>query len=158
MDNQKQLKVSAIKDGTVIDRIPSHELFRVIDILGLATQDVQMTFGMNLDSKKLGKKAIIKIADKFFEDDDVNRIALVAPEAKLNIIKDYQVVEKRSLVVPEEIVGLVRCFNPRCVTNHEPIPPRFTTLNTAKGLVLRCHYCEKETSQRDLHIISKNGC
>lgn len=156
-NHSKELKVSAIKDGTVIDRIPSHELFHVIEILGLAGGSYQMTFGTNLESKKLGRKAIIKIADKFFENDDVNRIALVAPDAKLNIIKDYQVVEKRPLEIPSEIVGLVRCMNPRCVTNHEKIETRFATRMGPNGLILRCHYCEKETSRKNLQIISKNG-
>ncbi|MFA5426512.1 MAG: aspartate carbamoyltransferase regulatory subunit, partial [Bacteroidales bacterium] len=91
-----------------------------------------------------------------FEEDDVNLIALVAPDAVLNIIKEYQVVEKRKLAIPSEIRGLVRCLNPRCITNHEPVKTRFKTLTTPEGLVLKCHYCEKETSQKNLQIISSN--
>jgi aspartate carbamoyltransferase regulatory subunit len=153
---KKQLKVSAIRNGTVIDRIPAGELFHVIEILGLAKGNYQMTFGTNLESKVLGSKSIIKITDKFFEEDDVNLIALVAPDAVLNIIKEYQVVEKRKLAIPSEIRGLVRCLNPRCITNHEPVKTRFKTLTTPEGLVLKCHYCEKETSQKNLQIISSN--
>ena len=156
MDEKKKLKVSAIRNGTVIDRIPANELFHVIEILGLTSGDFQMTFGTNLESKVLGKKAIIKISDKFFEEDDVNRIALVAPDAKLNIIRDYAVVEKRQVSIPSEIHGLARCLNPRCVTNHEPVETRFTTRMSPNGLYLRCHYCEKETSGKNLQIISKN--
>lgn len=153
---KKQLQVSAIKNGTVIDRIPAGELFHVIEILGLAKGNYQMTFGTNLKSKVLGSKSIIKITDKFFEEDDVNLIALVAPDAVLNIIKEYQVVEKRRLIIPSEIRGLVRCLNPRCITNHEPVKTRFTTLVMSDGLVLKCHYCEKETNQKNLQIISSN--
>lgn len=153
---KKQLQVSAIKNGTVIDRIPAGELFHVIEILGLAKGNYQMTFGTNLKSKVLGSKSIIKITDKFFEEDDVNLIALVAPDAVLNIIKEYQVVEKRRLTIPSEIRGLVRCLNPRCITNHEPVKTRFTTLVMSDGLVLKCHYCEKETNQKNLQIISSN--
>lgn len=153
---KKQLKVSAIRNGTVIDRIPAGELFHVIEILGLAKGNYQMTFGANLESKVLGSKSIIKITDKFFEEDDVNLIALVAPDAVLNIIKEYQVVEKRKLAIPSEIRGLVRCLNPRCITNHEPVKTRFKTLTTPEGLVLKCHYCEKETSQKNLQIIGSN--
>jgi aspartate carbamoyltransferase regulatory subunit len=156
METKKKLKVSAINNGTVIDRIPAGQLFHVIEILGLAKGDFQMTFGTNLESKVLGLKSIIKISDKFFEEDDVNRIALVAPDAILNIIKNYQVVEKRPVVIPSEIFGLVRCLNPRCITNHEPIKTRFTTRMTPGGLVLKCHYCEKETGQKYLQIISNN--
>ncbi len=156
METKKKLKVSAIKNGTVIDRIPAGELFHVIEILGLARGDFQMTFGTNLESKVLGVKSIIKISDKFFEEDDVNRIALVAPDAILNIIKDYKVVEKRFVVIPSGICGLVRCLNPRCITNHEPVKTRFTTRMTPEGIVLKCHYCEKETGQKNLQIISNN--
>jgi aspartate carbamoyltransferase regulatory subunit len=156
METKKKLTVSAIRNGTVIDRIPAGQLFHVIEILGLARGDFQMTFGTNLESKVLGVKSIIKISDKFFEEDDVNRIALVAPDAILNIIKDYQVVEKRPVVIPSEICGLVRCLNPRCITNHEPVKTRFTTRMTPGGLVLICHYCEKETGQKNLQIISNN--
>jgi aspartate carbamoyltransferase regulatory subunit len=156
METKKKLKVSAINNGTVIDRIPAGQLFHVIEILGLAKGDFQMTFGTNLESKVLGLKSIIKISDKFFEEDDVNRIALVAPDAILNIIKNYQVVEKRPVVIPSEIFGLVRCLNPRCITNHEPVKTRFTTRMTPGGLVLKCHYCEKETGQKNLQIISNN--
>ena len=104
MKEPKQLSVSAIESGTVIDHIPANTLFKVISILGLDHIDSQITFGTNLESKKLGRKAIIKISGKFFEDTDINRIALVAPEAKLNIIKDYEVVEKKVVEVPDEIV------------------------------------------------------
>lgn len=155
MEQEKQLKVSAIRNGTVIDRIPSHELFRVIDILGLSRGHYQMTFGTNLESKHLGRKAIIKIADKYFEDDDVNRIALIAPEAKLNIIKEYEVVEKKMVTIPSEVCGIARCMNPRCVTNHESIETKFDTIDSAEGVALRCHYCEKITTQKNLQIISK---
>ncbi len=87
-----KLKVSAIKDGTVIDHINALSLFKVIKILGLDKIKNQITFGTNLDSAKLGRKAIIKVSDKFFQDDEIDKIALIAPHAKLNIIEDYEVV------------------------------------------------------------------
>jgi len=113
MIQKKQLSVSAIENGTVIDHIPAQNLFKVISILGLSNIDSLITFGTNLESRRLGKKAIIKIAYKFFETDEINRIALVAPHAKLNIIKDYTVVEKRLVEVPDSIIGIVKCFNPK---------------------------------------------
>ncbi len=155
MEQEKQLKVSAIKNGTVIDRIPSSQLFRVIEILGLEHCDGQITFGMNLDSKQLGSKAIIKMSGLFFEDDDINRIALIAPEAKFNVIHDYEVVEKRHVSTPEMIVGIAKCFNPKCVTNHQPVTTRFRTLKTEQGVALHCHYCEKITDAQHLKIIGK---
>lgn len=152
MKEPKQLSVSAIQNGTVIDHVPAKYLFKVIQILGLDHIDTQITFGTNLESKKLGRKAIIKISDKFFEDADINRIALVAPDAKLNIIRDYEVVEKKVVEVPENIVGIAKCMNPKCITNFEPVTTRFKVVSK-KNVALRCHYCEKITNQENMQII-----
>ena len=151
---EKQLKVSAIKNGTVLDNIPADQLFKVIDILGLSRSGNQITFGTNLESKLLGKKAIIKISDKFFKDDDINRIALIAPQAKINIIHDFEVVEKRVLSIPESIEGIAKCMNPACVTNHQNILTRFTTITDSPDVKLLCRYCEKITDLKNLKIIS----
>lgn len=152
MSKSKELKVSAIKDGTVIDHIPAANLFKVISILGLDKMKNQMTFGTNLESHKLGHKSIIKVADKFFEDDEINRIALVAPQAKLNIIRDYEVVEKSMVEIPGEVVGYVKCVNPKCITNNEAVVTRFD-LESKEPVELRCHFCEKVTSEDHLEII-----
>jgi aspartate carbamoyltransferase regulatory subunit len=157
MTNEKEFKVTAIKDGTVIDHVPSKQLFKVIEILGLENYANQITFGMNLESKKLGNKAIIKIADRFFEDDDINRIALIAPQAKFNIIRDYKVVEKRSVAIPEIITGIAKCVNPHCITNHQPVETRFAAQSSGNGIALTCCYCEKTTDSQTLKIIMKNA-
>ncbi|KPL26657.1 MAG: aspartate carbamoyltransferase, partial [Bacteroides sp. SM1_62] len=119
MKDRKQLSVSAIKDGTVIDHIPAKSLFKVIDILGLDHIEKMMTFGTNLESKKLGLKGIMKLSEVFFAEDDLNRIALVAPDVKVNIIRDYEVVEKRLVEIPEKVEGIVKCVNPVCITNNQ---------------------------------------
>ncbi len=151
---EKHLKVSAIKNGTVLDHIPAEQLFKVIDILGLSGISNQITFGTNLDSKFLGKKAIIKISDRYFESDEINRIALIAPQAKINIIHNFEVAEKRILSIPSSIKGIVKCMNPVCVTNHQPIETLFTTITDESELKLLCHYCEKITDKENLKIIS----
>ena len=143
--NEKQLKVSAIKNGTVLDHIPSCQVFKVIDILGLNESEHPVTFGVNLDSKSMGNKGIIKISERFFKDDELNKIALIAPNASVNIIRDFEVVEKKVLKIPETISGIVRCINPMCVTNHEDITPRFRTIVKGERIQLQCHYCEKIT-------------
>jgi aspartate carbamoyltransferase regulatory subunit len=151
--NEKSLEVRAIENGTVIDHIPAQNLFKVISILGLEKIQNKITFGTNLESKKLGLKAIIKISDKYFEKDDINRIALVAPQAKLNIIKDYKVIEKKIVEAPSEITGIARCFNPKCITNSEPVQTKFyVSVNDGK-VSLKCHYCEKFTDEDHLEII-----
>jgi len=152
MKEPKQLSVSAIENGTVIDHIPAKNLFKVIQILNLDHIDNQITFGTNLESKKLGRKAIIKISDKFFEDEDINRIALVAPDAKLNIIRDYEVVEKKVVEVPDVIVGIAKCMNPKCITNFEHVTTRFKVVSK-KNVALKCHYCEKITNQENMQIV-----
>ena len=152
MDTKKELKVSAIKNGTVIDHIPSPSLFKVISILGLDNTSHQVTFGTNLESRQLGTKAIIKVTDIFFKDDEINKIALVAPDAKLNIIKDYQVVEKKVVNVPDYVVGLAKCMNPQCITNNEEMLPRFE-VSQKKPVALKCEYCEKITDSQHLEII-----
>ncbi|MBO6254159.1 MAG: aspartate carbamoyltransferase regulatory subunit, partial [Bacteroidaceae bacterium] len=92
-ENKEEMQVAALKNGTVIDHIPSDKLFTVVSLLGLKHLTNNITIGNNLDSKLLGKKGIIKIADKFFTDDEINRIAVVAPNVRMNIIRDYEVVE-----------------------------------------------------------------
>ncbi|HPR31936.1 MAG TPA: aspartate carbamoyltransferase regulatory subunit [Prolixibacteraceae bacterium] len=147
----KALQVSAIKDGTVIDHIPAERLFDVINILGLVNSPNMVTFGTNLDSKRLGKKGIIKIANRFFQGDEIDKIALIAPHAKLNIIRNYEVVEKRVVEIPDEIGSIVKCFNPKCITNHESIPTRFQVVSK-NPVELRCHFCEKITYEAQVVI------
>ncbi len=151
MKDEKQLKVSAIKNGTVIDHVPAKNLFKVISILGLDHIDNQITFGTNLESKKLGSKAIIKITDKYFEGEEINKIALVAPQAKLNVIRDYKVVEKQVVEVPDSIIGIARCVNPKCITNAENVRTKFTVISK-KEVSLKCYYCEKITDQEHMII------
>ncbi len=149
MKDKKKLSVSAIENGTVIDHIPSKNLFKVISILGLEKIDNLITFGTNMESKTHESKAIIKIADKFFERDEINRIALVAPHAKLNIIRNYNVVEKQVVEVPDNIAGIVKCVNPKCITNVEPVKTKFTVVDK-QTVALKCHYCEKITDQEHM--------
>ena len=151
MKDRTHLVVSAIKDGTVIDHIPAKDLFKVITILGLDKIENQITFGTNLESKKLGKKSIVKISGLFFRNEDINRIALVAPEAKLNIIKDYLVVEKRVVKIPDQIIGIAKCVNPKCITNNETVNTRFSVVDKL-NVKLRCYYCEKITDRNNMVI------
>lgn len=152
MKSLKQLSVSAIENGTVIDHIPAHSLFNVITILGLDHCTNQITFGTNLESKRLGHKAIVKIADKYFEDADINKISLVAPSAKLNIIKDYEVVEKKEVQIPDSIEGIIKCVNPKCITNNDKVKTKFT-VESKDNVSLRCHYCEKITDQEHFQFL-----
>ena len=149
---RKELQVSAIENGTVIDHIPAKSVFQVVKLLGLESCKEQILFGTNLESKKFGKKGIVKVANRFFESDEINKIALAAPSATLIVIRNYQVVEKKKVQIPDHIRQYVRCFNPNCITNHENIPTKFQVTDK-KEIRLRCHYCEKVTDKNNLFFI-----
>ncbi len=123
--DKKELAVAALENGTVIDHIPSKVLFKVVKLLGLENVDTHLTIGNNLPSKRMGSKGIIKIADVTIPEAVLNRIAIIAPGAKVNIIRDFEVVEKRAVELADIIIGVVRCSNPKCITNNEPMRTRF---------------------------------
>jgi aspartate carbamoyltransferase regulatory subunit len=148
-NQRKELKVSAIEHGTVIDHIPSGSVFQVLKILNLTGYADQLLIAVNLDSRKMGKKGIIKVNNKFFKSDEINKIALVAPSATLIIIKNFEVIEKKQVEVPDVAENIVKCFNPNCITNNEEIGTRFTVIDKAE-LKLRCHYCEKITASNNM--------
>lgn len=146
-----ELKVSAIENGTVIDHIATKDLFNVLNILNLDQHADLILFGSNLDSKKMGKKAIIKIANRFFEHDEIDKIAIVAPTATLTLIKDYKIAEKRTLPIPDMIYSFIKCINPNCVTNKEKISSKFHVISK-EPVSLKCHYCEKITTQKNIQF------
>jgi aspartate carbamoyltransferase regulatory subunit len=146
---RKELQVAALENGTAIDHIPSDKVFDVVSLLQLDRLSHPITIGSNLESKKMSTKGIIKIADKFFAEDEINRIALVAPNVNLNIIKDYEVVEKKDVVLPDMIIDIVKCNNPKCITNNEPMKTRFHVTDKEK-VELKCHYCEVRIEKEDI--------
>lgn len=146
---RKELQVAALQNGTAIDHIPSDKVFHVVSLLKLDRLKNPITIGSNLESKKMGTKGIIKIADKFFREDEINRIALVAPRVNLNIIKSYEVVEKKNVELPNEVIEIVKCNNPKCITNNEPMRTRFHVIDKEK-VELQCHYCEVKIAKEDI--------
>ena len=151
MANKKELQVAALENGTAIDHIPADQLFKVVSLLGIESLSTRVTIGYNLDSKKMGKKGIIKISDKFFEQDEINRISLIAPTVNLNIIRDYEVVEKKTVSLPDEVRGIVKCNNPKCITNNEPMQTCFQVIDK-ENVTLRCHYCEVKIKKEEIEL------
>ncbi len=145
----KELQVAALESGTAIDHIPANAVFKVVSILQLQKLGNRITIGNNLNSSKMNKKGIIKISDKFFEEEEINRIALVAPNINLNIIKNYEVIEKKKVTLPDEIVEIVVCNNPKCITNNEPMNTRFHVIDKER-VVLQCHYCELKMTKEEI--------
>jgi aspartate carbamoyltransferase regulatory subunit len=140
---KKELLVTAIENGTVIDHIPADKTYDVANLLHLQDLDTPVTIGYNLPSKKIGRKGIIKITDKFFTEEEISRLSVVAPKIVLNIIRNYEVVEKKTVETPDELRGIVKCNNPKCITNNEPMQTIFNVIDKEKG-ILKCHYCDKE--------------
>ena len=138
-----KLSVEAIEKGTVIDHIPAEKTYQVALLLGLFNLTTPVTIGNNYLSKKIGKKGIIKVSDKFFTDEEISRLSVVAPKIVLNIIRDYEVVEKKTVDTPDELRNIVKCNNPKCITNNEPMQTIFNVVDKDSG-ILKCHYCDKE--------------
>ena len=152
MENKRELKVSAIDNGTVIDHIPQGAVLRVMKILNLEDFTDQIYFGANLESKKYGKKGIIKVSGRFFKPEEINKISLVAPTATVIEIRNYEVVNKLQVDIPDEVVGFVKCFNPKCITNHEKMTTYFSVIDK-EDLKLHCHYCEKNINKENIIFI-----
>jgi aspartate carbamoyltransferase regulatory subunit len=143
MSNKTERQVAAIKNGTVIDHIPAEKTYQVVNLLQLETLETPVTIGYNYPSNKIGRKGIIKVSDKFFTDEEISRLSVLAQNVVLNIIHDYEVVEKKTVKTPDELRGIVKCNNPKCITNNEPMNTVFHVVNKEKG-ILKCHYCDKE--------------
>ncbi len=139
----KELRVRKIRNGTVIDHIPAGRSLAVLRILGIrGMEGLVVAIVMNVESKKLGKKDIVKIEERILSREEVDKIALIAPTATINIIKDYKVVKKYRVSLPNEIIGLIKCINPTCISNkpNEPIRPIFTVISRNPPK-LQCIYC-----------------
>ena len=141
--SKKERLVAAIENGTVIDHIPAEKTYQVVSVLGLEKLTTPVTIGNYFESKRIGRKGIIKVSNKFFTDAEISQLSVVAPKAVLNIIHDYEVSEKKTVETPDEIKGIVKCNNPVCITNNEPMETVFNVVDKAHGII-KCRYCEKE--------------
>ncbi len=138
----EELRVRKIRNGTVIDHLPQHSSLDVLKILGITGKEGNvLSIAMNVPSKRLGRKDIVKVEDRELNSQEVNKIALIAPRATINIVRDYKVMEKRRVVLPDAIKGFPKCANPACISNsNEPVQPTFY-VERKEPLRIRCHYC-----------------
>ncbi len=147
------LKVTTIKDGVVIDHIPSDDVFKVFNILHLQEQKYPLTMAMNLRSKAMNHKAIIKIESKHLSKTELMKITLIAPSATVNLIVNEKVVEKLHLIIPHNIIDALLCDNSKCISNHEKrISTNFSINTHNKNHYARCFYCEKEYLLKELSL------
>ena len=148
---QQQLLVAALENGTVIDHIPCDKVFQVVSLLHLDQNDRDaITIGMNLKSERIGLKGIVKVANKFFTDEELNQLSVITPNVTLITIRDFEVVEKKEVQMPDTLTGIVHCPNPKCICNNEPMRTVFH-LERPSGR-LRCHYCNTEIATAEAVI------
>ncbi|MHA7733359.1 aspartate carbamoyltransferase regulatory subunit [Nitrosopumilus sp. S6] len=141
---QSELMVRRIKEGTVIDHIDEGKGLQVLNALRIDGKDGSLiTIALNVPSGKFKKKDIIKVENKFLKDDDTNKIAVIAPKATINMIKDYKLVEKRRVSLPNEIDKIFRCSNPDCITNSTEHIESIMDVIDKEGTVLKCRYCAR---------------
>lgn len=137
----KEMKVDAIKCGTVIDHIPGGKAFKIVDLLGIGQND-QVMIGTNLYSAKYGQKDVIKIENRILSEDELNSISLVGPNVTVSIIEEFHPVKKSRLEIPDVIKSILPCPNRHCITNNEDVVSHFT-VETRDPLKMRCYYCER---------------
>ena len=152
-NDKSELKIKAIENGTVIDHITANKTLHILKILGLPDNETQnITVAMNVSSKELGRKDILKIENRELDHEELNQVALIAPKATINIIRDYKPVKKNKIVLPNKITSIIKCTNPKCITDYEnePITPIFNVV-TENPPVASCHYCEKLIETEDIY-------
>jgi aspartate carbamoyltransferase regulatory subunit len=147
----REYRVTALKQGTVVDHLPPGMALKAIEVLGIDESHV-VTVGINLESKKWGRKDIVKIEGKELNEQEVAKIALLGSHTTISIIRDWRVVEKLPVLLPTEIRGVVLCPNPSCITNSDPVRTRFH-VEKEEPLRVRCMYCERVVGKDELELI-----
>ncbi|HEX9744180.1 MAG TPA: aspartate carbamoyltransferase regulatory subunit [bacterium] len=144
--------ISQIERGTVIDHLNPNVVFQIVRILDIDDDtEEQVTVGTNLFSKHMGRKGIIKIGNRFLDQDTINKIAIISPNATVSNIDNYEVVQKFNVEIPEEVVSVITCPNPNCVTNSEGVATRFRLVERDPILML-CTYCERYIRENEIEI------
>lgn len=144
-----ELQITALQKGTVIDHIPSEKTMKIVELLALVGSSERVTVAFNIDSKRQGKKGIIKIADRYLTAQELEKIAILAEEATVNIIDNFKVIEKKEMLLPETLVNIVQCGNNKCISNTENIESKFEVETDNK---LRCFYCERTVEKKEAII------
>jgi aspartate carbamoyltransferase regulatory subunit len=154
IQDEKAIKVSALRHGTVIDHLARGTGLKVLFVLGLEERigGGTVAIGLNLESSKLGQKDLIKIEDHELKQAEVDKIALLSPAATLSIIRNFKVIRKFRPEIPDALEAVVRCTNPSCISNHEKIASRFSVVHRAP-LRLRCNFCERAIAEEDIELL-----
>ena len=150
MKTPRELKVKPIRNGTVIDHITANKALNVLKILGLPDEKTAVTIAMNVKSSQMGAKVIVKIEGRELESREVDKIALIAPNSTINIVREYEIVGKGKVKLLNNVKGILKCPNPNCITNtNEPVKTTFQIIDT-EPLMLRCYFCERIIDNIDI--------
>jgi len=154
MEFEEKLIISKIKEGTVIDHIDSGKSVLVLKIIGIGPETTEsVSMAMNVPSRQMGKKDIVKVEGKFISEEELNKISLISPKATINLIKNYEIKKKFRVNLPEMIEGILTCPNMNCITNsNEPIISRFHIVFGRVKVVARCHYCNRKITGLDEYL------
>jgi len=145
-DKMSERKVGTINNGVVVDHITPGKGTEISKILGLDSLGEFVVIASNLESKKSGKKDLIKIEGKELSQEELNKIALISKDSTINIIRNSSVFKKYPVVVPDIVENILMCNNPYCISNNEKISSKFYCLDKSK-VTLKCHYCEKKQNE-----------
>lgn len=150
------LTISKIRDGTVIDHIPAGKALEVLKIIGIKSGSRErVSMAMNVESKKMGSKDIVKVEGKFISDEELNRIALIAPKATINIVQNFEIVRKFRVSLPERVEGIMGCPNQNCISNDskEPVVPAFSIEEVNGRVIARCEFCGKKVYDTERYLV-----
>lgn len=148
----KTLSVSAIENGTVIDHIISDQTLRIMHMLNLLDKKLKVTVGFNLPSKRMAFKDLIKIENHELTEKEASEIMVFAPEATINIIRQFEVTQKIMAPLPTHISGIFICPNSKCITHGEPLASHFFIEEQGKKIKLICAYCEKSFDRKEVRV------
>ncbi|MFH1515750.1 MAG: aspartate carbamoyltransferase regulatory subunit [bacterium] len=151
-ESSKKQIITKIKHGTVIDHLDADTVFKIVRILNLEKCTDQVTIGVNMRSSQINRKGIIKIENMFLSKEDVDKISLFSPHATINLIKDYEVDQKFEVEIPQKVSNVLKCNNPKCVTNLENERTLFI-LHKKSPLEFICKFCERRLLKNDLEVI-----
>ena len=147
--SKEHMMVAALENGSVIDHIPTNNLFKVAQLLQLEKCKEEVVIANNLKSNVMEKKGLIKVSGRFFNEAEISKLAVICPNIRLTVIKDYEVAEKREITLPETLCDIVKCANPVCITNNEPMKTVFYRKDLQ---TLKCRYCGKEQNLKDIKL------
>ncbi len=147
MAGTKEIRLTPIANGTVLDHLPVGTALKIIEILKIEPKNAA-SVAINTESKRLGKKDLLMMENRFLSSQEIEKIGLIAKDATLNVIQNNHVSSKQIISIPKKVIEVLRCLNPNCITNKEEISTKFFI--SENPLKAKCNYCEKTISGEEI--------